>query len=96
MYLGTMKEILEKFKSFPDTRVLFSAEQFCWPDSKLATEYPNIDVVNPYLNSGGFIGEYIFLLLLILLVLSLIKIVQHLYTSYYYVTSSISLLLISV
>lgn len=56
MYLGTIKEILEKFKSFPDTRVLFSAEQFCWPDSKLASEYPNIEVANPYLNSGGFIG----------------------------------------
>ncbi|XP_004929891.1 procollagen-lysine,2-oxoglutarate 5-dioxygenase isoform X1 [Bombyx mandarina] len=56
MFLGNLDEIVKKFKSFPDTRVLFSAEQFCWPDAKLATQYPNIEVVSPYLNSGGFIG----------------------------------------
>lgn len=57
MFLGNLDEIVKKFKSFPDTRVLFSAEQFCWPDAKLATQYPNIEVVSPYLNSGGFIGK---------------------------------------
>ncbi|XP_073953493.1 procollagen lysyl hydroxylase isoform X2 [Choristoneura fumiferana] len=56
MFLATVEEIIEKFKSFPDTRVLFAAEQFCWPDSKLASQYPKTEVANPYLNSGGFIG----------------------------------------
>ncbi|KAG6446513.1 procollagen-lysine,2-oxoglutarate 5-dioxygenase [Manduca sexta] len=56
MFLGEIEEIVKKFKSFPDTRILFSAEQFCWPDSKLASQYPNTEVANPYLNSGGFIG----------------------------------------
>ncbi|KAJ0183831.1 hypothetical protein K1T71_000254 [Dendrolimus kikuchii] len=56
MYLSSLDAIVEKFKSFDDTRVLFSAEQFCWPDAKLATSYPKTEVPNPYLNSGGFIG----------------------------------------
>ncbi|KAM3968969.1 procollagen lysyl hydroxylase [Aphomia sociella] len=57
MFLGNLGDIVNKFKSFPDTRVLFSAEQFCWPDSKLAAQYPKTEVANPYLNSGGFIGH---------------------------------------
>lgn len=57
MYLSNLEIIVEKFKSFVDTRVLFSAEQYCWPDAKLATSYPKLEVVNPYLNSGGFIGK---------------------------------------
>lgn len=56
MYLAPINDIVKKFKSFKDTRVLFSAEQFCWPDSKLASQYPKTEVANPYLNSGGFIG----------------------------------------
>ncbi|XP_014366500.2 procollagen-lysine,2-oxoglutarate 5-dioxygenase isoform X1 [Papilio machaon] len=56
MFLGTLGDILVKFKAMPETRVLFSAEPFCWPDPKLAVMYPNADVTNPYLNSGGFIG----------------------------------------
>ncbi|XP_013147988.1 PREDICTED: procollagen-lysine,2-oxoglutarate 5-dioxygenase 3 isoform X2 [Papilio polytes] len=56
MFLGTLGDILVKFKAMPETRVLFSAEPFCWPDSKLAAMYPNTEVTNPYLNSGGFIG----------------------------------------
>ncbi|RVE46862.1 hypothetical protein evm_008507 [Chilo suppressalis] len=56
MFLSTLEDILKKFKSFKDTRVLFSAEQFCWPDSKLAGHYPKTEVANPYLNSGAFIG----------------------------------------
>ncbi|XP_053624838.1 procollagen-lysine,2-oxoglutarate 5-dioxygenase isoform X2 [Plodia interpunctella] len=56
MFLSTLEEIVKKFKSFPDTRVLFSAEQFCWPNTNLATQYPTTEVANPFLNSGGFIG----------------------------------------
>ncbi|KAF9417644.1 hypothetical protein HW555_005351 [Spodoptera exigua] len=56
LFLASIDDILKKFQSFPETRVLFAAEQFCWPDTKLASQYPNIEVANPYLNSGGFIG----------------------------------------
>ncbi|KAL4717703.1 hypothetical protein ACJJTC_000852 [Scirpophaga incertulas] len=56
MFLASLEEIVKKFKTFKDTRVLFSAEQFCWPDSKLAALYPKTEVANPYLNSGAFIG----------------------------------------
>ncbi|KAI5636432.1 procollagen-lysine,2-oxoglutarate 5-dioxygenase 2 [Phthorimaea operculella] len=56
MFLGDMKSILSKFRSFENTRVLFSAEQFCWPDAQLASQYPKSDVPNRFLNSGGFIG----------------------------------------
>lgn len=59
MFLGSTEDIVNKFKSFPNTRVLFSAEQFCWPDAKLAGKYPKTEGVNPYLNSGGFIGTYL-------------------------------------
>ncbi|XP_041377665.1 multifunctional procollagen lysine hydroxylase and glycosyltransferase LH3-like [Gigantopelta aegis] len=48
--------ILEKFVKF-DARVLFSAEGFCWPDSKLAKDYPPVKITEKrFLNSGGFIG----------------------------------------
>lgn len=57
MFLASLNDIVKKFKSIPDTRVLFSAEQFCWPDTKLAGQYPKTKSPNPYLNSGGFIGE---------------------------------------
>lgn len=57
MFLASLEDIVNRFKSFTDTRVLFSAEQFCWPDSKLAAQYPKTEVANPYLNSGGIIGK---------------------------------------
>ncbi|XP_049885467.1 procollagen-lysine,2-oxoglutarate 5-dioxygenase [Pectinophora gossypiella] len=56
MFLGSLDDIIKKFKTFENTRVLFSAEQFCWPDPNLAAQYPKTEVANPYLNSGGFIG----------------------------------------
>ncbi|MFI1745059.1 glycosyltransferase domain-containing protein [Thalassobellus sediminis] len=51
-------EIIEKFNSF-DKKVIFSAETGCWPDSNLASQYPDNDNKTPYkyLNSGGFIGK---------------------------------------
>lgn len=57
MFLGNLDAIIARFKAMENTRVLFSAEPFCWPDAKLAAVYPNTEVANPYLNSGGFIGE---------------------------------------
>lgn len=56
-------------QEFPDYRVVFSAEPFCWPDKSLAPKYPIvtfgeryfsqevlIDTVFSYLNSGMFMG----------------------------------------
>lgn len=56
MFLSHLDKIIETFKSFENTRVLFSAEQLCWPDASLASQYPDTKSSNPYLNSGGFIG----------------------------------------
>ncbi|XP_050361429.1 procollagen-lysine,2-oxoglutarate 5-dioxygenase isoform X1 [Nymphalis io] len=55
MFLGKIDEIVERFKK-TNRRVLFSAEPFCWPDLKLAKQYPNSSSSNPFLNSGAFIG----------------------------------------
>lgn len=56
IFTGTLDDIVKKFKSMENAKVVFAAEQFCWPDSTLASQYPKTDAVNPYLNSGGFIG----------------------------------------
>ena len=56
LMLADKETILAKFKSF-DARVVFSAENFCWPDDKLAVKYPPVtDKEKRFLNSGGFIG----------------------------------------
>ncbi|XP_045601648.1 procollagen-lysine,2-oxoglutarate 5-dioxygenase 1 [Procambarus clarkii] len=47
--------ILEKFDNL-NARVVFGAEDFCWPDKNLAAEYPRVSFGYKYLNSGGFIG----------------------------------------
>ncbi|XP_053633832.1 procollagen-lysine,2-oxoglutarate 5-dioxygenase 1 [Cherax quadricarinatus] len=47
--------ILEKFDNL-DARVVFGAEDFCWPNQNLATQYPRVSFGYKYLNSGGFIG----------------------------------------
>lgn len=49
------QEILKKFHKFK-TKVLFSAEGFCWPDESLAEKYPKVENGQRYLNSGGFMG----------------------------------------
>lgn len=50
-------EILSAFEKF-DTKVVFSAEGFCWPDINLTDTYPAVEssAGNRFLNSGGFIG----------------------------------------
>lgn len=51
-----MSEIVKKFKE-SGANILFSAEKFCWPDTKLASKYPNVEPkASQYLNSGAFIG----------------------------------------
>lgn len=48
--------ILEKFAKF-NSRVVFAAENTCWPDRSLASKYPGVkESEKRYLNSGGFIG----------------------------------------
>ncbi|KAH9399042.1 Procollagen-lysine,2-oxoglutarate 5-dioxygenase 1 [Tyrophagus putrescentiae] len=52
---GGPEEILARFRAFEPARVVFSSEKYCWPDPKLASEYPKSDGKR-YLNSGAFIG----------------------------------------
>lgn len=48
--------MLEKFKEF-NSRIVFGAEAYCWPDLSLSDSYPIVpDNEKRYLNSGGFIG----------------------------------------
>ena len=48
--------ILEKFKSL-NSRIVFGAETYCWPDISLIDEYPAVEANQKrFLNSGGFIG----------------------------------------
>ncbi|XP_054270597.1 procollagen-lysine,2-oxoglutarate 5-dioxygenase-like isoform X1 [Macrosteles quadrilineatus] len=53
--LGPVAAILEQFRAM-DARVVFSAEPFCWPDQRMAEQYPVTESRYKYLNSGGFIG----------------------------------------
>ncbi|XP_064610381.1 procollagen-lysine,2-oxoglutarate 5-dioxygenase 1-like isoform X2 [Liolophura sinensis] len=56
IFLNGAKEILDKFKKL-NSRVVFSAEGFCWPDANLMNKYPVVSLNEKrYLNSGGFIG----------------------------------------
>ncbi|XP_053860889.1 multifunctional procollagen lysine hydroxylase and glycosyltransferase LH3 [Malaclemys terrapin pileata] len=52
---GGPVELLRKFLAF-DSRVVFSAEGFCWPEWGLAERYPPVSTGKRFLNSGGFIG----------------------------------------
>jgi len=38
-------------------KVLFSAEEVCWPDPSLGNQFPSVHTKYRYLNSGTFIGE---------------------------------------
>lgn len=47
---------MEKFKE-SKAKVLFGAENFCWPNGELKTKYPPVEGNNQkYLNSGLFMG----------------------------------------
>ena len=53
---STPEELLKKFKTF-DARVIFGAEDYCWPDFSLKDDYPPVgENEKRFLNSGGFIG----------------------------------------
>ncbi|CAF1410609.1 unnamed protein product [Adineta steineri] len=49
--------ILDKFQAFKPARIVFGAEDFCWPDKDLQYAYPLVESNEKrFLNSGGFIG----------------------------------------
>ncbi|XP_060029419.1 multifunctional procollagen lysine hydroxylase and glycosyltransferase LH3 isoform X2 [Erinaceus europaeus] len=52
---GSPTELLKKFVQ-SGSRLLFSAEAFCWPEWALAEQYPDVGAGKRFLNSGGFIG----------------------------------------
>ncbi|CAF4598213.1 unnamed protein product [Rotaria socialis] len=57
MFTQTPENLLEKFEKFKPARVIFGAEDFCWPDQNLEYEYPFVESNEKrFLNSGGFIG----------------------------------------
>lgn len=56
MFLGGLKDILARFLKF-DAGVLFSAENYCWPDVSLREKYPLVLGRGArFLNSGMFMG----------------------------------------
>ncbi|KAJ6652379.1 hypothetical protein lerEdw1_011609 [Lerista edwardsae] len=52
---GSPIELLWKFLQFK-SKLVFSAESFCWPEWSLAEKYPPVAVGKRFLNSGGFVG----------------------------------------
>ena len=52
LFTGGKTEILQKFDKFK-SRVVFGAEDTCWPDRNLAKDYPKVSFGYKYLNSGG-------------------------------------------
>ena len=47
--------IIAQYESF-SASVVFGAENFCWPDRSLQSQYPDLKEGMRFLNSGGFIG----------------------------------------
>lgn len=52
LLLGNTAQIFKQFK-MSNSKVLFGAESFCWPDEKLSNDYPEVLRGKRYLNSGG-------------------------------------------
>ncbi|CAO1438406.1 unnamed protein product [Diamesa hyperborea] len=56
IFLSSWDVIIQKFKD-SKAKVLFGAENFCWPDQELKSKYPLVEGgAQKYLNSGLFIG----------------------------------------
>ncbi|CAH8872001.1 unnamed protein product [Trichobilharzia szidati] len=67
VFMQTLEKLLQEYQKF-ESKVVFSAEEFCWPKADLKDLYPEVKPGEKrYLNSGGFIGP----------VSNLIKIVNH-------------------
>ena len=52
----TIDEILRRYLEFK-CKVLFAAEEWCWPDESLADQFPDGQTKYRYLNSGLIIGR---------------------------------------
>lgn len=49
--------ILKKFESLKPARIVFGAEDICWPDEKLQYDYPFVESNEKrFLNSGNYLG----------------------------------------
>lgn len=56
IFLAPWDTIVERFKE-SKAKVLFGAENFCWPDKDLTSDYPPVEGDGQrFLNSGLFIG----------------------------------------
>ncbi|XP_056646968.1 procollagen-lysine,2-oxoglutarate 5-dioxygenase [Diorhabda sublineata] len=55
IFLGKVDDIIRRFKK-TGAKVLFGAEPYCWPDTSLADQYPEVTEGKRFLNSGMFIG----------------------------------------
>lgn len=55
IFTGSLQDIVRQFNTF-EARVVFSAEEYCWPDKSLIPQYPPLSRGKRFLNSGGFIG----------------------------------------
>ncbi|GFQ84648.1 multifunctional procollagen lysine hydroxylase and glycosyltransferase LH3, partial [Trichonephila clavata] len=55
IFMAGPEEILKRFHK-TKSKVLFSAEGYCWPDGSLADKYPKVEKGKRFLNSGGFMG----------------------------------------
>ncbi|MDB4435697.1 glycosyltransferase family 25 protein [bacterium] len=56
IYNADIQEITRRYLGFKK-KVVFSAEQYIWPDKSLADKFPQCDTKYKYLNSGTFIGR---------------------------------------
>ena len=55
-YADNLDTIKERYLDMGH-KVLFSAEEVCWPDPSLGNQFPSVHTRYRYLNSGTFIGE---------------------------------------
>ena len=55
-YADNLETIRERYLDMGH-KVLFSAEEVCWPDPSLGNQFPSVHTEYRYLNSGTFIGE---------------------------------------
>lgn len=55
-YADNLDTIRERYLDMGH-KVLFSAEEVCWPDPSLGNQFPSVHTRYRYLNSGTFIGE---------------------------------------
>jgi len=55
-YADNIQTIKERYLDMGH-KVIFSAEEVCWPDPSLGNQFPSVHTRYRYLNSGTFIGE---------------------------------------